>query len=237
MASLEGQRRLSSKSSDDSKESNPLRLALIVLTYKLSKHKPTRTPPTLIHRVRVQLESVTSLSVSRLPFTYNWTSEELHVSVSNRLMSVYRISLFSQKKRGDNVPDVLVPQKTIFLPNTASRRAVYFFHATGKTDARLILGGEAPASKPFFTAAAPIDPFLKFDDRKKPVECATNAVHGLQGRLGQPMGCILRSKDLGDWVVSKKRTEITEGYALGKLFAKMERFNPEDDCDLELYVF
>ncbi|KIJ50943.1 hypothetical protein M422DRAFT_27066 [Sphaerobolus stellatus SS14] len=236
VAALEGQRRISSKPQEDGKDTNPLRLALVLLTYKLSKRKPTRTPPSLIHRARVQLESVTSLSVSRLPFTYTWTSEDLYVSVSNRTLTVYQIALFSQKKRQDKLSDVLVPQKPIFLPNTANRRPVYFFPATGKMDAKMILGGEAPASKPFFTPAVPIDPFLKFKGDNKP-ECATNAVHGLQGRLGQPLGCFLRNKDLGDWVISKKRTDIPDGYALGKLFAKMEPFNPEDDCDLELYIY
>jgi len=153
--------------------------------------------------------------------------------------TTYQISLFNSKAHTkDHVPsnrlDVLIPQKTIFLPNTVSHRKVYYFPPKPHVDARIIISGEHPTLKYPNAPGKSVDNFLGTVDCNLP--CATNNVFGLQGRLAQPMGCYLKESDIGNWVVSTKRSEIPDGFALGKLVNKMEYFNPEDDCDLEPYI-
>ena len=228
IASLEGQRKPAHKS---------LKLCLMVLTYRLSERKTTRSPPSLIYRTRMSLGQTESLSVSRLPFTLTWTAEELYFTVSDVVLKVSRIRLFKDTsfigETGEN-RDVLVPQKTTFLPNTARRRPVHFYPQGSGLNARVIIESESKTRNEY--SAATDTKFFGLQSEEGNV-CATTVVHGLRGMLSPPIGCYLTENDIGNWAHSKTVTEIPEDLGIGKMDRKLEIFNPEDDCDLEPYIF
>ena len=238
IASLEGQRKpVSGHKQKKGAPQPPLNLALLVLTYRLSVSKTTRSPPSLIHLTRINLGTVESLSVSRLPFTLTWTPEELYLTCSDITLKVYRIRLFPISPDETTMPrglGVLVPQKAIFLPNTARRREVYYFPpGAGNTDARVIIGSEARARQAQSTDAK--DKF--FGIQTEASLCATDDVFGLRGTLSLPIGCYLKEVDLGGWTKSNDLSEIPQDLGIGRLDRRLERFNPDDDCDLEPYIF
>lgn len=235
IASLEGQRKPTHKKN---KLHPPLKLYLMVLTYRLSERKTTRSPPSLIYRTRMSLGQTESLSVSRLPFTLTWTAEELYFTVSDVTLRVSRIRLFKDTSlTGEtrDTRDVLVPQKTTFLPNTARRRQVHFYpQGLGNLDARVIIGSE---SRPRNENSILSDAKFFGVQTEEGDSCATADVHGLRGMLSPPVGCYLTDSDIGHWVNSKTVTEIPADLGIGRMDRKLEIFNPEDDCDLEPYIF
>ena len=91
-----------------------LHLYMLVLTYRLSTSKPTRSPPVLLHRVKVDLgKHEGRLSVSHLPFVFTWTPRDLFVSRRGTNLEVFRIQFFSECT-SDGCPSkqsVLVPVK------------------------------------------------------------------------------------------------------------------------------
>ena len=95
---------------------------MLVLTYRLSTRKPTRNPPVLLHRVKVDLgKHEGRLSVSHPPFTFTWTPRDLFISRRGTSLEVARIQLFSELGEGcPSEQSVLVP------PDGAALRDVYF---------------------------------------------------------------------------------------------------------------
>ncbi|KAL1645188.1 hypothetical protein SLS58_003893 [Diplodia intermedia] len=62
-------------------------------------------------------------------------------------------------------------------------------------------------------------------------------VQGLGGRASMPVGVWLREKeDLGGWGRSACGVRLAENRGLGRLDDKVERFDVDDDCDLEPYI-
>ncbi|KAF8521950.1 hypothetical protein BU17DRAFT_45376 [Hysterangium stoloniferum] len=241
IASLEGQRRpMEGRHGKAKNEKSPLCLALLLMTYRLSDSKTTRAPPVLIYRTRLELSSVSSLSVSRLPFTLTWTSDELYLTCSHSTLRVYRIRLFqshtvnhpgpTNMDKGDGA---LVLQKTIFLPNTASRREVHYFPPrVGSTAVQIIIGSETTTKEPLLKAAD--NRFFGFEDET--ALCATDNVIGLKGILSPPIGCYFKPTDTGGWINANNLSEMPTDLGIGKLDQRLERFNPDDDCDLEPYI-
>jgi hypothetical protein len=127
---LEGQRRWQSSGSTSFLGQLPVKLAVLVLTYRLSISKTARSPPVLIHRIRVDAGKRFSLSASKIPFTVTWRSQEVYVSCSSYQLSVFRISLFkggSRKCRQDMIACPMTTlQKPPLLPGTALQRPVYY---------------------------------------------------------------------------------------------------------------
>jgi hypothetical protein len=221
----------------------PLHLALLVLTFRLSRSKTTRGPPSLINLARIKLGTTNFLSVSTLPFTLTWTPEELFFTRSGLILKVYRIRLFQVNTGDKNLNadtaaaqaqglGVLVPKNPIFLPKTATKREVYYFPpGPGKVDAQIIIGSEAIAreSQSFTT-----------DDSQTNASttlCATGDVIGLGGTSTLPIGCYVKEADLGGWIKSNDLSEIPQDRGVGRLNQRLERFNPDEDCDLEPYIF
>jgi hypothetical protein len=123
---------------------------------------------------------------------------------------------------------ILVPQSVVFLPNTARMRAVHYFPpGGGSTAARVIIGSE-PRMPPSTTD--------RFFGSLTPSLCVTEDVSGLRGSPSLPIGCYLAEADLGDWIASCDRTEIPTDLGIGRLDHRLERFDPEEDCDLEPYI-
>ncbi|KAI3611445.1 nacht and ankyrin domain protein [Moniliophthora roreri] len=242
IVALEGRKKPAPRT--PSKANKPLKLALLVTTYRLSNRKTTHSPPTLIHRSRVNLGSTYSLPVSSLPFSLTWTPKLLYFTVSRKVLKVYRIRLFpdpaANEAEGRFSIDrnaVLVPRKLIFLPDTAAGRAVHFFPAPDggeSTEARIIIGTENRGSAVYMGSTghegAP-------SNELHVVEMSRD-VKGLKGMLSPPVGCFVdEQSDLGGWVKSSDRTEVADDMGIGRLDRRREKFDFEDDCDLEPYIF
>ena len=217
-------RQHSSSEGQDTPQGKPqIRLFLLVSTYRLSNRKTTRSPPWLIHRVKVDLGDRSDFSVSKLPYTLTWTTNDLYVTASQEKLLVYRIKLFAlacSDKQVNKLALVLVPRNTIFLPSTARFREVRFFPAEGAVNARVLIGSEDPMPK------------SSKGQNDSPAE-----VIGLGGVLSPPIGVYLTDVDLGGWIPSSDVAPIIEDVGIGRLDQKVERFDRDDDCDLEPYIF
>ncbi|KAF8587635.1 hypothetical protein K439DRAFT_1630517 [Ramaria rubella] len=232
IASLEGQHKPAPNSRRNAKLPQ-LKIALLLSTYRLCARKVAKSPPTLIHRARVRLDPRTSLTVSHLPYTMTWTPDELYFTCSADTLRVYRIQLFNDpedlKTWGEG--GVQTPNKTVFLPSTAAQREVFYFPPTeGNTAALIIVGSEARGKgvdvndKAFGGLQANLSPYIPQN------------VVGLNGHLSPPVGCYLEDEDIGGWGESEDRSLIPEDMGIGRLDRRREKFDPDDDCDLELYI-
>ncbi|KAF8532084.1 hypothetical protein JB92DRAFT_3104133 [Gautieria morchelliformis] len=229
MASLEVQRKPASTSQRNA-ERDPLKIALLVSTYRICGHKTTKSPPTLIHRVKVHMGFAKSLSVSELPYTLTWMPTELYFTCSSKVLRVYRIRLFKNPDRLDKTwgeHDVLMPKRTIFLPGTASQRKVYYFPpVVGSTKARVIVGSEVRAYD------VEMDENLFGGQHDNIPRGVPEQVDALGVDLSPPIGCYLdETDDFGGWANSNNCLDIPEALGIGKLDRRRERFDYEDDCD------
>ncbi|KAJ7762397.1 hypothetical protein DFH07DRAFT_814247 [Mycena maculata] len=238
-ASLEGQKKPVSRRKKELEGEQPIKLALLVSTYRLSSRKTSRSPPSLVHRARVYLGSATSLSVSKLPFTLTWTPTELYFTRSAEILRVSRIALFKTAQDSSPVqePSVLVPRKPIFLPESAQEREVYYFPPVGDSKAAtVILGSETRTSTMDVTVAPLVD---AVDDQLpgRPKEIALYSIKKVFGHRSPPLGCYLREEtDFGGWCKCRDRSKLPDDLGIAQLDRRLERFDPEDDCDLEPYV-
>ncbi|KAJ7492122.1 hypothetical protein FB451DRAFT_1217062 [Mycena latifolia] len=232
-ASLEGQRKPipRSKKKNDS-DPPPVKLALLLSTYRLSTRKTTRSPPSLVHRVRLYLGSESTLSVSKLPYTLTWTPTDLYFTRSDKALKVFRISLFNTKKVSPvQEHPVLVPRKPIFLPESAQKRRVYYFPPVDKSSAATVIIGSE--TRGHTTELTGVDDQLP--GRSK--DALIYSIKHVFGLLSPPVGCYLREEtDLGGWSKSHDRSELPDDLGIGQLDHRLEKFDPEDDCDLEPYV-
>ncbi|KAI0046457.1 hypothetical protein FA95DRAFT_1371839 [Auriscalpium vulgare] len=215
-------------------ESQPLpelRIFLLLSTYRLSSRNHTRSPPTLVHRVKVDLGGHEALSVLRLPFTFTWTESDLFVTHSTNILAVNRISLYRRANMcAQKTQNVLVPKNTTFLPDTAAAREVHFVPPADGRQACVIVGSESRTgniafinlpSQPEMQLAAEVTDAMTGGDRR--------------GMLSPPVGCYLKDEDLGEWVRSED-VPVPKGRGVCKLDRRKEKFDPDDDCDVEPYL-
>lgn len=241
IATLEAQRK-TPELKKDSEPLPPIKLAVLLCTYRLSQRKTTRSPPQQIHRMKLALGQTTRLHVSKMPFTLTWTSKDLYFSCSGKSLQVYRIPLFSttEEKAEENLQAVWTPRKPFFLPHSANNRAVYYFppaeNKSGKEQlpARILIGSD-------FTAVRDIEPNEAEEDYN--VLLVKRVIDHSVGRRGEfrpPIGCYVdEDTNLGGWVESHARANILQDRGVGHLDPRMpvERFNPDDDCDLEPFIY
>ncbi|KAF7302928.1 hypothetical protein MKEN_01255200 [Mycena kentingensis (nom. inval.)] len=233
-ACLEGQKKPRTNRHKKSLADNLFNLALLISTYRLSSRKTTRSPPSLIFRTRVNLGAHEYVSVSRLSYTLTWTPTHLYFAESHQRLLVKRISLFREDRTtsaftGDSVT---VPRKPIFLPESATRRSVYYFPSHGRdSQATVILGSESRAPDGAKTATV---------DDQLPGKNDNTSMYSIKDTLGlrsSPMGCYLReTKDFGGWCRSQDVSKLPEDLGIAQLDHRLEKFDPEDDCDLEPYI-
>lgn len=228
MASLERQKLASEsrKVNADLMTSQANELKLLVLTYRLSESKTTRSPPSLVHRARVDL-GLRTLKASKLPFTFTWTPAQVHLTCSeNQLenkranqLEVYRVSLFGPSSTLAH--PVLVPQEPIVLPRTDRMRQVHYFSSTSlDTPARIIISNEPNRTEGGAVASSP----------------GTRNVVWLEGAplpLGWPIGCFIRDVDFGGWKPSAC-SDLPRDLGVGQLVRCREKFDFDEDCDCEL---
>ncbi|KAG1838023.1 hypothetical protein DFJ58DRAFT_134374 [Suillus subalutaceus] len=241
IATLEAQGK-AAEMKKDSEPLPPIKLAVLVCTYRLSRRKTARSPPKQIHRMKLALGQTTRLHVSMMPFTLTWTSRDLYFSCSKRSLQIYRIPLFSttEEKAEEDLQPVWTPRKPFFLPHSASNRTVYYFPPTenksGKEQlpARILIGSD-------FTALKDIKPSEAEEEYgvllvKRVIEHSA----GKRGEFHPPIGCYVdEDTNLGGWVDSHARASILQDHGVGHLDPHMpvENFNPDDDCDLEPFIY
>jgi hypothetical protein len=219
----------------------PVHMAMLISTYRLSSTKPTRSPPALIHRIRIDLKEVKGINTRQLPFNLTWTKDHLYVTGSWKLLQVWRIPLFSDRETEENIKEdeeassscddsqlVMAPEKMVFMPKTCGRRLVRFFPSVdGETPVspRIVVGHEASVFR------GQLSQFRK----------CPNSESGSTLLFDSPVVCYLNEeKNLGNWVDSKSRTKIMENLGIGSLdvpIEGVEKFNPEDDCECESQMF
>ncbi|CCM02990.1 uncharacterized protein FIBRA_05105 [Fibroporia radiculosa] len=229
IAALEGQQPVQKKGTQNRQG---LDIAVLVSTYRLSSRKTSRSPPTLIHRVRVKLGNKESLSVTKLPYTVTWAANELYISCSDRLLRVHRVPLFKSAIEDQEDEDaVLVPRKPIFLPETAMNRQVHYFPSRNEgsdeaSNAHVLIGSEIRKKE-----SQPLEHDVEFSTIGR-------TFVGLQGEFSPPIGCYLDDEsDLGGWGKSYDSTEIPGQLGIGCLDRRLEKFDFDDDCDLEPYIY
>ncbi|KAL4264298.1 NACHT domain-containing protein [Pleurotus pulmonarius] len=224
----------------------PIKLAIVVLTFSLSSHKPSRAPPQLIHRVRVPVGTTTSLQPAKLPFTFTWRDDQVYVTCSSTILRVYRVQLFGCKPSSSTMsrPEgdgglvkhqepVLRPKKTMFLPESAKHGLVYYSPPTVENEAGKIIvsGGCQLKLRKRELGPENILDMLLFD--------GPATIFDLRTELRPTVGCYIREQDdLGGWGVCADDVEnITEARNSGTLSRRLEKFDPSDDCDLEPYIY
>lgn len=234
IASLEARQMKQSRS--DLKASNKPRLALaaFISTHRLSSRKTARSPPTLIHRVKIILESTSSLCPTRMPVEVTWTPKEVHLSSSSdtNQLTLFRVDLFPPAKDIVNheYSAVSVPKLPILLPASARSRSVHYYPPQPNSKDALILVGSwacKPDAEDDKDKTTPEDGRGDFD-----------TVRGLPETVSPPIGFYVDvDKDLGGWGASNAEEEIDKDKDKGQLKQKMEIFAAEDDCDIEHYFF
>ncbi|PVF92590.1 hypothetical protein CPB86DRAFT_176028 [Serendipita vermifera] len=242
IAGLEAQKKPEShkRGKGDSQNKTEIKLSVLVSTYRLSARKTARSPPTLIHRVKAYLGTTSLLRVSKLPFTLIWRPEELYIVRGDATLNVYRVQLFPGKSTGntEGTQEVLTPRKPIFLPASARYRRVYYFPsdkgaANDNALGCIIVGGEARTKQT-------ISEMMEFesDKRPDPKEGVTiGHAYDLQNDAVPPIGCYVHERELGGWRRTSERADIPKYMGAGCLSHRLEKFNPQDDCDLEPYFY
>ncbi|KAL4876125.1 hypothetical protein BJY04DRAFT_231955 [Aspergillus karnatakaensis] len=232
----------------------PLDLALFVSTRRLSSRKTTRAPPTQIHRTKVDLGHFHTLPVSQLPFTVTWTSSHLYFTTRKRTLQVFKISLFPTR---DGESSVLVPKEKVFLPASVKTREVRFFCPPDavsepaasdcrveKTPAMRVLIGSHLRSSHLLLGESTADPTSIHGDEDGGFQIPgtgwvphIEAIRGVEGSVFLPVGFYIeREEDFGGWVGSESVVDIPADKGVGQLDVKIERFDVDEDCDLEPYI-
>ena len=232
IASLEAQQMKQSRSEIKVGTKPPLALSAFISTHRLSTRKTTRSPPTLVHRVKVILGSTTSLCPTRMPVEVTWAEKEVYLSSSSdlSLLTLLRVDLFPPAKESAaaDYNAVSVPKLPILRPESARSRSVHYYPPQANATHALILIGSF-ASKP----NSDNDKSARKDG---PDEYDT--IQGLPETISPPIGFYVDvDKDLGGWGASNAEEEIDKDADKGQLKQKMEIFAAEDDCDIEHYFF
>ncbi|KAF8345373.1 hypothetical protein F5887DRAFT_179696 [Amanita rubescens] len=199
---------------------------MLVLTYCLSTSKPTRSPPVLLHRVKVDLgKHEGRLSVSQLPFVLTWTPRDLFVSWQGTMLEVSRIQLFSECI-GDGCPSeqgILVPKKQTLLPDSAALRDVYFVPLSDDRNgaSMIAVGSETRVKAALVEDLVQLGPDESSESQKRRT-------------LAPCIGAILQIEDIGGWDRAEG-ISVPQGRSMGNLDMRKEIFDPVDDCDAEPY--
>ena len=117
-------------------------LSAFISTHRLSKSKTTRSPPLLIHRVKISLGKHNS---TEMPIQITWSPDHAFISSSSasHTLSVFRIELFAPPK-GKKKDLVCVPRESLVLPKSARSAGVHYFPPPPQdTRALVAIGGSA----------------------------------------------------------------------------------------------
>ncbi|KAL4914739.1 hypothetical protein BDW62DRAFT_189997 [Aspergillus aurantiobrunneus] len=232
-----------SSSTPESADLIPLELALFVTTHRLSSRKTTRAPPTQIYRTKIELGQYRSLPVAQLPFTITWTPSELYFTLSRKVLLVLKVKLFPPREGEE---PILIPRERVFLPATAETREVRFFPSPPARESpkegpmRVLIGSQIRSSRVLLGEDTANSEHNGEEGGFQAAGTAwipqIEAVRGVEGSVSMPAGFYLSSEDFGGWVKSHDIVEVPPDRGVGQLDLKVERFDVEEDCDLEPYI-
>lgn len=211
----------------DSSVKGNIVLSLFVTTHRLSGRKTTRSPPRLLHKVRIMMGKFAGLSLEKLPFTFTWAPRFLYFTTSGCRLNVFRVHLFAGRA---GEPMVALPQLPVMLPFSAAGRQVHYSPPKGNDKRALVLMGSYPG-----------DSGVRIQLKALSVEAANHGIGDLFARRTMnypcpPVGFYLHEEqDFGGWGASEaeKPVERGEKYRDGRLVWKTENFAFEDGVDLE----
>lgn len=205
-----------------------IKLSAFVTSYRLSQRKTTRSPPVLIHRAKATIGRFAAFSTDKLPVTFTWTRDDVYLTMDVHCrLRVFRIALFPRAS-GDrpSVPLVSVPREPVMLPLSAMNRQVQYVPPAGPAR------GEPGAGLVFMGSQ---DGTTGVRLRSSDVGCC-GWDPSLARYQSAPMGFwVHEERDLGGWVPCDAEEKVGNGFRDGRLTRKMERFNADDDCDVELF--
>ena len=228
IASLEAPLRPATKPGKRSHNMAPLNIS--VSSYRLSNRKTTRSPPTLIHHVKLSLVTSTSDFNTKTPCRLTWAPNELYISssIDYNQLTIFRIGLFKPLEEANIKSSlVLIPNLPTFLPDSARARGVrYFPPRTRGACATVFIGSRSItlSDRQKYRGLG-----LVSDDKKD---------QRLPIALSPPIGFyLMEDVDLGGWATSCVVVNPKDDPSDGILLRRKERFDAEDDCDLEHYFY
>ena len=120
-------------------------LSAFISTHRLSIRKTTRSPPLLIHRVKISLGKHSSMEI---PIQITWSAEHAFISSSSESnkLSLFRIELFAPPK-GEKKDLVCVPKESLVLPKSAQSAVVHYFPPRPQDTRALISIGSSADKK------------------------------------------------------------------------------------------
>lgn len=218
-------------------------LSVFLTTYRLSSRKTTRSPPRLIHKVKLTLGHFTGVSLARLPFTFSWTREHLYFTVSGTRLNTFRVGLFRPPSSSQAL--ITVPRLSVMLPLSATQRQIHYLPPTLQDD------GTAPTRSVVLLGS--------LGAANVRVQLEHYSLHAQRRGMGDlltanlndhtsPAMCLFldEEKDMGGWIPFLTERECTseeegvtraagleERFRDGKLTRRLETLNWEDDVDLE----
>lgn len=219
-------------------------LSVFVTTHRLSKRKTTRSPPQLVHKVKLTLGQFTGLSLAKLPFTFIWTPDHLYFTVTGFRLNLFRIGLFRTLESKSRT-FVSTPKLSVMLPLSASGRQV--FYLPPKAD-----DGRNSTTGPGMVLIGSYG--AKYQRVQLQHRSARTELQGMGTVTDKELpeyGCpavgfyVDEEKDLGGWTeldtdgTEEGEVGITaaadggERFRDGKLTRKIEAFNWQDDIDME----
>ena len=120
-------------------------LSAFISTHRLSKRKTTRSPPLLIHRVKISLGKQSSTNI---PVQITWSPDHTFISSSSASnnLSLFRIELFAPPK-GEKKDLVCSPRESLSLPKSARSAEVHFFAPRPQDTRALVAIGSSANDK------------------------------------------------------------------------------------------
>ncbi|OSS43254.1 hypothetical protein B5807_12091 [Epicoccum nigrum] len=191
----------------------PILLSLQVMTLDLQdllRKGASRLPQLLPSQQVLALGKWPLTAVSRLPYTMIWTDMHLYVTLSARVLKVFKIARHVHVEKGmsDAASSCLhrtggfqTLEKMVILPASARTRSVHFWpprdYGDKKAHAKLVLGS--------LSGTSPEPPIVVY----------------------------LKQEDIGDWVDVEDPTVCSKEEAPRiRVDPNLEGFDEEDDCDL-----
>ncbi|EQB48610.1 hypothetical protein CGLO_12147 [Colletotrichum gloeosporioides Cg-14] len=219
-------------------------LSLFLTTHRLSSRKSTHSPPRLIHKVKLTLGQFTGFSLTKLPFTFVWTSDNLYFTVTGTRLNVFRVALFRLPNSMSH-SIVTTPKLPVMLPLSASGRQVFYLPPD------IVEGTESIRGRGLVLIGSYAALYHRAQLHHRSVRAELQGMGSVANKelldyASPAVGFYVdEGKDLGGWAEldadEKGGDELGvtasadggERFRDGKLTRKVETFNWQDDIDME----
>jgi hypothetical protein len=199
------------------------------MTYRLSQRKTTRSPPPLVHKVRLYLGKCFGFTLDKLPMTFTWGHRHVYISLSGFQLNVIRVELF---KPPPGVSSATVPKQRIMLPLSSMARQIHYLAPNEKDSRGVVLIGS------FGTYVGEHVHLRSYSARSSRYGIGDAArQQGLEtiSYRCPPVGFYIEEKDFGGWVQSDSERKIERGrkFRDGRLVRSVRYVDYQEDFDLE----